>query len=567
MKHLSHLVGAVALTSAAALCQSVIVPQGFTTAGGNGTSANYWRAGVCRFQIVYDTANFTAQGINQPIDINQVEFRLTGTTAVVTYPAVDVYLQQAAVDHLAYSTTFASNRTVAIPGATPNYSGPVTTATPTATYVTIPLTTPFTFDPTAGVDLLIEVEIQQAPTPATANTQDCAYATAAPWNYAATIRNTGSLTSLTGTFSGFTPIVNFSYTPTPGAAAVTNLGTGCISRYASLYELFTNPATFDLQNSAVTFIPTGGAWVVTRTGSWLPIGSVQTTPTVLALGDDATINYPFTTGSFPGWTGLEICSNGYVAQAAGNTTVAAPTIATTLNAPQTAFYCQLDLDPIAPGTGQGTIQVEESASVTTVTWNGVTNWNPTTGGAGAAPCDIQFQFHASGLVTIAWGANMSPFQNNGGILVGYSPGGTNTDPGNTDVSALGAGSVLLEAVDTPPLALTATTRPVLGTSWNLDLANIPATSFVGVDIFGASDPGINDLSFLGMPGCGLRASLDATNAWVVSGPTHSYSFSVPNLPSLVGFNLFTTSAVFQFPPSNGFGAMTSNGVQGTLGSV
>ena len=69
MKHLSHLVGAVALTSAAALCQSVIVPQGFTTAGGNGTSANYWRAGVCRFQIVYDTANFTAQGINQPIDI------------------------------------------------------------------------------------------------------------------------------------------------------------------------------------------------------------------------------------------------------------------------------------------------------------------------------------------------------------------------------------------------------------------------------------------------------------------------------------------------------------------
>jgi hypothetical protein len=36
---------------------------------------------------------------------------------------------------------------------------------------------------------------------------------------------------------------------------------------------------------------------------------------------------------------------------------------------------------------------------------------------------------------------------------------------------------------------------------------------------------------------------------------------------LVGFQLFTQSAVFQVPPLNPFGAITSNGVRGTIGDV
>jgi hypothetical protein len=58
------------------------------------------------------------------------------------------------------------------------------------------------------------------------------------------------------------------------------------------------------------------------------------------------------------------------------------------------------------------------------------------------------------------------------------------------------------------------------------------------------------------------------NAWPVPGATHNYSFAVPALPtSLIGFQLFTQSAVFQVPPVNAFGAITSNGIKGTIGDV
>jgi len=72
-----------------------------------------------------------------------------------------------------------------------------------------------------------------------------------------------------------------------------------------------------------------------------------------------------------------------------------------------------------------------------------------------------------------------------------------------------------------------------------------------------------------MPGCQLRSTLDViAGPWIVGGSTHNYSFAIPALPtSLIGFQLFTQSAVWQVPPVNAFGAITSNGVRGTLGNV
>ena len=118
-----------------------------------------------------------------------------------------------------------------------------------------------------------------------------------------------------------------------------------------------------------------------------------------------------------------------------------------------------------------------------------------------------------------------------------------------------------------PLALAGTTRPVTGTSWDLTVSNIPATGTLGIDVIGLSDPGINDLSFLGLPSCGLRASLDVLNAWIVTGGTHTFSLPVPTTPALVNFHVFTTSAVFQNPPVNAFGAITSNGIDGKVGDI
>ncbi|HEX5053323.1 MAG TPA: hypothetical protein VFZ65_16220 [Planctomycetota bacterium] len=117
------------------------------------------------------------------------------------------------------------------------------------------------------------------------------------------------------------------------------------------------------------------------------------------------------------------------------------------------------------------------------------------------------------------------------------------------------------------LGLTANTRPVLGTSWDLVLGGVPATGTVGVEIYGLSDPGINDLAAIGMSGCGLRAALDYLRVFVVGGPSHAYSLLLPNTPTLVGTNLFATDAVFQDPPVNPFGAISANAIVGMLGDI
>jgi hypothetical protein len=346
----------------------------------------------------------------------------------------------------------------------------------------------------------------------------------------------------------------------PGFATNQTLGAGCGKQSASFYENFAAPAGFDLDNTVLTMLPTGGgAYIVLDSvGAFLPVGSIAT-PVSLALTDDSEVTQTFTTGSFPGATSFNICSNGYVS-IGSNGTAYTPDVAGFLNATNTAWRTWHDLNPAIAGSGQ--VKYEESASAIVVTWDGVWDF----GGASVANANtFQMQFYPNGQVTLAWGT-MSHTGN--GYLVGYSPGGNSLDPGTTDLSALGAGVISLTAADVPALQLTASTRPILGTSWNLTTGSIPATGIIGVDIFGIADPGILDLSFLGMPGCQLRTTLDViAGPWPVVGTTHNNSLAVPALPvTLVGLQLFTQSAVFQVPPVNAFGAITSNGIKGTLGS-
>ncbi|HEX6810639.1 MAG TPA: hypothetical protein VF384_03350 [Planctomycetota bacterium] len=572
MRILSTLLGVIAVTSVSATAQSVLIPS---TALGPfaGTSGNYFTAGgINHFQMIYDTSSFTTQGVLSPINITNVQFTYGGgatATNIVTYPLVSVYLQPAANDWASQSTTFAANQTTPLP-TTPNFTGSVTTI-PGANYVDIALTTPFAYDPTTGVDLLIEVEVNGAPTPALGNTQACTYSLTPPANACAVIRTVGSITNPIGAVSAFVPIVNLVYGPVPGAASYQSLGAGCIAQYASMYELFALPANWDLNGSALTFIPASPGYVAVRTGSFLPIGSVQSPPTALTLADDAETTVPFTVGSFVGasgpWANLTIVSNGVISEAAAHpASVAgggAPNNNTYLNAAPTAFYCLADWDP-SVATGGGNVWFEESAGVTTITWENVPNWVTTPPAPGVNT--FQFQLYPSGWVTIAW-TSVTSFGNNGGVLVGYSPGGVNLDPGSRDISAIGAGAVPIASADVPPLTLSATNRPVMGATWNLQVSNIEASSLVGLEIFGVVDPGINDLFFLGMPGCGLRATLDVANAFLVTGPTHNFSFNVPLIPSLQGFNLYTTTATMQGVPQNAFGWMTSNGIRGTLGPI
>jgi hypothetical protein len=153
--------------------------------------------------------------------------------------------------------------------------------------------------------------------------------------------------------------------------------------------------------------------------------------------------------------------------------------------------------------------------------------------------------------------------NSGNAITGFSLGGTAVDGGNKDLTA----GPISTAIDTPPLANTCTSRPVTGTNWNLVTSNIPASGVLGLEIIGLTDPGIADLGFIGLPGCGLRSALDVMNVYLPAGATHTWFVTLPNNPTLTGLSLYTTSAMFLNPLPNPFGALTANGAQGTIGTL
>ena len=344
-------------------------------------------------------------------------------------------------------------------------------------------------------------------------------------------------------------------TEPPIGASNTVLGTGCGQQFASIYELMA-PALFDLANKVVHMYVTNYGWNINMIGSLLPVGSVGT-PVTLNLTDDSEVTVPLAPGAFLNWTGVTICSNGFVSQATGNGIGYQPSASAMLNAPQTAFWAWHDYNPASPGSGQ--VKIEQSPQLTLITWDGVHTFQDPT------PSTMQIQLYFGGDVRIAFGSvsanGTSPH------LVGYSPGGPNTDPGSFDFSSLFPfAETFTQSPDAPALALTASTRPIAGTSWNLQLANVPPSTVFGVDILGLSDPGILDLAAIGMPGCQLRASLDSLSVWGhAGGTTHGYSLAVPPL-ALLGVNVYTASATFTNLPVNPFGAVISNGIRGTIGN-
>jgi hypothetical protein len=345
----------------------------------------------------------------------------------------------------------------------------------------------------------------------------------------------------------------------PGVATNTTLGAGCIRSYASLYENFAAATSFDLANSSMSLLPTGGGYLaLPGIAAFVPPTAAAT---AVAIGGNVeqtvTLSSPLT---FPGGStsALTVCSNGYVSVASGNGVAITPAVNTMLAFPRTAWGDWHDFAPT--GGANGNVRFEQVGTLSIVTWDAVRDATSTT------PSTWQLQFdRSSGIVHYVW-QTMSLLGN--GHLVFFSPGGANLDPGSTDLSAaLPTGLVTTGSVDIAPLTLTASTRPVTGTSWNLATGNIPPSGVLGVEVLGLADPGLNDLAFLGLPGCGLRASLDLLTAYPVTGATHSYSLAIPNNTAFVGISLFTTGAVFQVPPMNAFGAITANGIQGTIGNL
>lgn len=341
-------------------------------------------------------------------------------------------------------------------------------------------------------------------------------------------------------------------------ATNTTLGAGCIASYASFYESFASSAAFDLHNTAVTMIPSAGGYFVLAGNTTFLAPSANAT--VLPLGDDTetTIVLPAAFG-FPGGStnSLNVASNGYVS-VGSNGTFHYPSAAGFLASPNAGWWNWHDYNPTIVGSGR--VKFEMVGSVACITWDGVWDF----GALSASSANtFQFQFDtATGMVHLVC-LQMSTGGNP--RLVGFSPAGASLDPGNKDLSASLPLSFQTGAVDNPGLTLTASSRPLLGGTWTQTVSNVPATATLGVDVLGFTDPGVNDLAFVGAPGCGLRSSLEVISPWGPTGSTHTFQIGLPPNVALLNAHLFTTAAVF-VPGVNAFGAISANGIDGLLGN-
>lgn len=213
--------------------QTLVVPNGNAIAEGAGGTAWPWGRGSAqvRVQYVYDSTNFTGQGISAPIIINNLRVRANGgnTVAGYSYTAATVLMSTSPVDFATPSTTFANNHGADL---TTVFQGSVTVATPSGTtpndwFVDIPIA-PFLYDPTLGSDLCIDYAHDGAgPTTTAGPAQDSEGAT----GLTTRIYNLSNYQATTGTIQqnvglvvelGFTPasglFPGFSANPTTGTA-------------------------------------------------------------------------------------------------------------------------------------------------------------------------------------------------------------------------------------------------------------------------------------------------------------------------------------------------------------
>ncbi|MBL8752667.1 MAG: hypothetical protein JNK15_05145 [Planctomycetes bacterium] len=366
----------------------------------------------------------------------------------------------------------------------------------------------------------------------------------------------------------FTPRVwngTLRYATIPLNSAVnTAVGAGCGYEFRSVYEQFTSGALsnnpFDLNGTALRWTNAGTFYVVDNVvASFVAptAAAVNVAPGLLDGQQAFTLTAPM---PVPGGTTttLNVCTKGYVATGVGNGIDYTPTGAELIAFPETTWACWADYDQTI--LGSGLILYEQVGGVAYVTWNGVRTYQNA-----AASNTFQFQFNiATGNVTLV--VNSVGAAAAWPVVVGYSPGGTSLNPGSKDISALvGAGAIFLDPSDRA-VTLSALSLPLIGSTWQLGVGNIPANGVIGVEVFGLTDPLLDDLTVIGMPFCGLRASLDVLNAWFIGSSTHVYGLSIPNSLYLMGLNIHTTTAVFQVPAVNPFGAITSRGLRGTIGN-
>ncbi|MEI6128701.1 MAG: hypothetical protein WCR59_01415 [Planctomycetota bacterium] len=574
MTNLNCILALLAFGSVAA-AQQAIVPNPVVFPGG-GSTGNVWRAGINRVQEFYDSTNLSAAGLGYPISINNLEWNLSAALAgSIAYSAVQVYVSYTApgIDFSTPSTTFATNRSVALP-TTPNFSGAVTAvAGPLGSwFINMPLAVPFTYDSSLGRDLLVELVISAAPVPLLGANTNTGFSN--PAHLCNSVRSVGSIVALTGAASAFCPILRLGYSEIPGVAKNLPYGSGCGSSVNSFYQQFALGATSSLVGNTVSAsLNLAGGYDVSSAA-----GVAITAPTLpgLALGDDQVslaIAMPFSF-DFPGGNAasLYIDSNGrvnFIATAASNIGGNASTALLTPAIPAIGVSVQ-DLEP------DGALNVANvfaevnptNANEFLVTWVNVPSFGSV---APRAVNNMQLALINNGTndrfeLRYSTTANDST-SNTGNATVGFSRGSNAVDGGSQNL----VGGSFSTSVDAQSLKLAGAPRPILGTTTTYTLSNIKANLGISTMLvsFAATLP-VPLLTYgLDAPGCFGHVDLALSSSFgplLIGSPTGAVLNTWPADPVFSGVSLYL-QGVELAPAVNAAGLITSNGVEIKLGTL
>lgn len=355
------------------------------------------------------------------------------------------------------------------------------------------------------------------------------------------------------------PNTTLYYSVAGDCSGVETIGTGCYGRFASAYQ----ESTLDVfaqgnTMSGIDFFNTSAGYLILPAVQSAPsIGSLD--PFVLpipSVGDDIILPV--------GTLGLTMCTNGWLATGPGNSNAWVPTPALLLDQPSEQFSFWSDFQPNAGGS----IYYEESGTRALLTFDDVFAWGTTD------PNTFQFDYDsATGDCSLYFGSLSSSVSHP--ILIGYSPGGPNLDPGSVDIAAeLSAnGAIVMTNSDTLPLRLDPVGNPIqlaAASDWDLTTSDFEAGALLHVGMLGVANPGL-PLDVIGLPSaCTLYASPNVILPPVVITGQSSHTWTALTLPPVTqpfaGFELyaqaFTLDTSLQFDA-----ARASNGVKGLVGSL
>ncbi|MCA8977123.1 MAG: hypothetical protein KDC98_20540 [Planctomycetes bacterium] len=320
-------------------------------------------------------------------------------------------------------------------------------------------------------------------------------------------------------------------------------GDGCYNNFASFYE----SGPFDLSNTSLTFTNAGTYYVV------LPVGSGWHTPvaTPTPMADDSVLTFALG-WSFPypggATTDLFVSSNGFIT-ATTNANSGCCLFNPTMFLSTGPCYAALwdDLNPGAGGTV--TFDTDPVAGTAVVTFDQVPEYGTSNLNT------FQYYFDSTGTVELRYQTCAVSVAG-----VGWSPGQGNLNPGSIDISAQSV--IVTSATDTVALALNGSARPVIGTTLNLNITNVPAGAPLAAMIYSLTkhDPGL-PLVGLGMPDCFQYCSLDSVKLIIAPGTTATDPFSVPAVNALAGVHVIVQGAVYNPAGNhNSLGAISSNGL-------